>query len=138
MPISTSIRRAAVVLASASALGLIVAPNASANWTSSISSWGKGNESRRWADESYSQLQFTGCFVQGGSQDVTVAYYRDVPLSVDPKYDSKTFTACFSGGTSNGEWTGLPSGDYYFATTDVGGGGLLFVDKVYVDTTQAD
>ncbi|MDX3098722.1 hypothetical protein PV703_24270 [Streptomyces sp. ME01-24h] len=138
MPIPTSIRRVAVALAATAGIGLIVAPDASANWTSYISSWAKGNESRRWADESYSQLQFTGCFVQNGTQDVTVAYYRDVALAVDPKYDSKTFTACFGSGTSNGEWTGLPSGDYYFKAMDVGGGGLLFVDTVYVDTTQAD
>ncbi|MET8538696.1 hypothetical protein ABZV67_45350 [Streptomyces sp. NPDC005065] len=135
---SNSIRRAAVVLAATSALGLAVAPSASANWTSYISSWGNGDESRRWADESYSQLQFTGCYVTYGSQDVTVAYYRDIPFSTDAKYDSKTFTACFSGGTSNGEWTGLATGDYYFKATDVGGGGLLDVNKVYVDTTLAD
>jgi hypothetical protein len=67
--------------------------------------------------------------VQNGTQDVTVAYYRDLELSVDPKYDSKTFTACFGSGTSNGEWTGLPSGDYYFKAMDVDGGGLLWANK---------
>ncbi|WP_381794989.1 hypothetical protein [Streptomyces niveus] len=138
MSVPNSIRRAAVVLTATSALGLIVAPNAHANWSSYIASWGQGEESRRWADESYSQLQFTGCTVEHGSNNVTVAYYRDVPLSTDPKEDSKTFTACFGSGTSNGEWTGLASGDWYFRAESIGGGGLLNVTTVSVDTTQAD
>ena len=141
---ATTIRRAALAATAVAALGLINAPSASANWTSYISSWTDGNESRRWADESYSQVQFTNCFAQYGTTDqVVVKMWQDKPLATDPSYGSKTFTNCFkgSGYTSNGEWTGLPSGDFYFETDKIAQGGsccLLNVSTVYVDTTQAD
>lgn len=138
MSVSNSIKRAAVVLAATSSLGLILAPNAHANWSSYIQDWGQGDESRRWADESYSQLQLGGCWVQNGSSSVTMAYYRVITALPDAKYDSKTFTACFGSGTSNGEWTGLTSGDYYFRAESIGGGGLFNASSVSVDTTQAD
>ncbi|MBT2488249.1 hypothetical protein J7E96_06875 [Streptomyces sp. ISL-96] len=140
---SITIRRAAMAAAVVASLSLINAPSASANWTSYINDWTDGDESRRWADESYSQVQFTTCDAQNGTEDsVVVKMWKDVSYDYDTSYGSKTFTKCFTAGeTSNGEWTGLPTGNFYFEAAKVAQGGkccLLNVDKVYVDTTQAD
>jgi hypothetical protein len=60
----------------------------------------------------------------------------------DDSFDSKTYTACFSGGTSNGEWTDIPSGmrNCYFQIMKIGGstGQQLSVNSVSVDTTKTD
>ncbi|HEY3016615.1 MAG TPA: hypothetical protein VGJ41_15980 [Nocardioides sp.] len=115
-----------------------------ANWSSYISSWTDGDQSRRWADSAYSQVQFKGCFAQYGTTDsVNIQLNRDISGLPDAHYDTKTFTNCFNGSNywSNGEWTSLPSGNYYFEATKVAQGGsccLLFVDYVYQDTTSAD
>ena len=47
MRISSREKKAGAVLAAASALTFLNAPFASANWTSSISSWTDGDESRK-------------------------------------------------------------------------------------------
>ncbi|MCL8016720.1 hypothetical protein [Streptomyces sp. AS02] len=58
----------------------------------------------------------------------------------DPGYDQKTFTACFNGGTSRGEWNNLPQGNYYFAIRKIDGGssGTLDVADVDQDTLKDD
>ncbi|MER7171585.1 hypothetical protein [Streptomyces mesophilus] len=61
----------------------------------------------------------------------------------DTYYDTKHFTECFTGGadqTSTGVWTGLPAGDYRFYIKAINNAdvNVLGVDKVTVDTTQAD
>ncbi|MFF6953498.1 hypothetical protein ACFZAD_33290 [Streptomyces iakyrus] len=119
-----------------------MAPIAEANWSSSISGASVGFESRRWADELYSQVKFTGCATDG-SKSTDVQMWRDRTALPDLSYDNKTFTACFNGGTSNGEWTDLPAGvhDYYFKIMKIGGstfGPQLGVRTVSVDTSKAD
>ncbi|WP_399088941.1 hypothetical protein ACGH2B_15110 [Streptomyces sp. BBFR2] len=127
------------------ALLLATAPAAWANWTSSVKDGGDGFESRRWADGSYSQLWWKGCYVSGSgstSHNADVRYYRDLPFQPDPGYDEKRFTACFnSSDSSMGEWHNLPSGNYYFAITGVSnkaGNAYVDVEKVAVDTSAAD
>ena len=119
----------------------------SANWSSYISSWTDGDESRRWADQgTYSQVMFRDCFAQYGSQDsVVVKLWKDISFSPDQNLGGKTFTNCFNGSGywSNGEWTNVPSGDntLYFEADKIAQGGsccLLFVSEVYVDTSKAD
>ncbi|MER8219903.1 hypothetical protein ABTZ58_04755 [Streptomyces sp. NPDC094143] len=134
--------RFSMVIGTAAAATLALAPIAEANWSSSISGASVGFESRRWSDELYSQVLFTGCTTDG-SKSTDVQMWNDISFQPDEAYDNKTFTACFSGGTSNGEWTDLPSGmrDYYFKIAKIGGstfGPQLSVSSVSVDTTKAD
>jgi hypothetical protein len=134
--------RISMVVGMAAVTTLALAPIAEANWSSSITAASVGFESRRWSDELYSQVLFTGCTTDG-SKSTDVQMWNDIALQPDESYDNKTFTACFSGGTSNGEWTDLPSGirDYYFKIMKIGGstfGPQLSVRSVSVDTTKAD
>ncbi|MFD4256147.1 hypothetical protein ACFWR9_00535 [Streptomyces sp. NPDC058534] len=104
-------------------------------------------ESRRWDDQSYSQIQFRGCHI--GStyslpDNVDVQMWRDITALPDDSYDNKTFSACFKGQTSNGEWNDLPGStvSVYFQIMKLGGstssGPYIDVDNVSVDTTKAD
>ncbi|WP_093898264.1 hypothetical protein [Streptomyces sp. Ncost-T10-10d] len=102
-----------------------------------------GFESRRWSDELYSQIQFTDCRTDGVAKNTDVQMWRDIPFQPDDSYDTKTFTACFGGGTSNGEWTDLGSGmkNVYFQIRKIASmtvGPQLSVRVVSVDTTKAD
>jgi hypothetical protein len=109
--------------------------------TSYINAATDGFQSRRWADESYTEVQFTGCTAEYGSRKVTVDMREDISNWPDTDYGSATFTNCFNGASyvSDGQWTGLEQGNYFFDLTKVGdGGGLLDVKTVYQDTTQAD
>ncbi len=142
MHIRLVMQRGSFAAAALGLLGFINAPAASANWSSYIEAWTDGEESRRWDDGSYSQVQFTDCFAQWGSREtVDVIMWRDRTAWPDDQYDEKRFSACFDGGTSNGAWSGLPDGDYYFEAHRIAQGNsccLLDVEDVYVDTTKAD
>ncbi|MDX3314088.1 hypothetical protein ACWGH3_15420 [Streptomyces sp. NPDC054884] len=134
--------RITTIVGTAAVITLAMAPIAEANWSSSITGASASFESRRWSDELYSQVKFTGCTTDG-SKSTDVQIWNDITLQPDEAYDNKTFTACFNGGTSNGEWTDLPSGmrDYYFKLMKIGGstfGPQLSVRTVSVDTTKAD
>ncbi|MDX3530987.1 hypothetical protein P1P75_32420 [Streptomyces sp. ID05-39B] len=134
--------RISTVVGTAAVITLALAPIAEANWSSSITGASVGFESRRWSDELYSQVRFTNCNTDG-SDSTDVQMWNDISLQPDESYDNKTFTACFGGGTSNGEWTDLPSGmrNYYFQIMKIGGstfGPQLSVGSVSVDTTKAD
>lgn len=134
--------RISMVAGTAAVITLALAPLAQANWSSSITAASATFESRRWSDELYSQVLFTSCTTDG-SKSTDVQMWNDISLQPDESYDNKTYTACFSGGTSNGEWTDLPSGkrDYYFKIMKIGGstfGPQLSVKSVSVDTTKAD
>lgn len=136
--------RVATTAGTAAVIALVLAPTAEANWTSSITAASVSFESRRWADELYSQVQFSGCHTDSGvTKSTDVQMWRDISLQPDDSYDNKTFTACFNGSTSNGEWTDLGSGkkDVYFQIMKIGGstfGPQLTVNSVSVDTTKAD
>ncbi|MGP3951373.1 hypothetical protein [Streptomyces sp. 7N604] len=149
MHVSSRAKKAGAVLAAASARTFLNAPFASANWTSSISSWTDGQESRH-SDEqgTYSQVLFRDCFAQYASssnQRVDLLMWQDISFSPDRQLDRKVFTNCFNRDNywSNGEWTDVPSGDVtlYFEADKIGSGGsccLLFVSEVYQDTSLAD
>ncbi|MCX4851995.1 MULTISPECIES: hypothetical protein [unclassified Streptomyces] len=135
-----NVRKWTATAGMASALLLAMAPNASANWQSHISSAATGFTSSRWEDESYSEVRFKGCtqeYAVGGW--VKVALWEDNALSPDTNHGTKTFTNCFNGpdSISAGEWTGLSLDGYYFRLQDTDGG-LLNVRVVAIDTTQAD
>ncbi|MFF5856840.1 hypothetical protein ACFY8B_14555 [Streptomyces sp. NPDC012751] len=135
-----NVQRIATTAGIASALLLALAPSASANWQSYITSAGAGFESSRWEDESYSEVRFKDCTQQNATGKwVKVALWEDNALSPDTNHGTKTFTNCFNGdeAVSAGEWTGLPLDGYYFRLQDTDGG-LLNVRVVAIDTTQAD
>ncbi|WP_189545542.1 hypothetical protein [Streptomyces gelaticus] len=130
----------AAVSGIASALVIAMAPQALANWQSSIGSAATGFESQRWDDESYSEVRFKDCTQQNAIGKFTkVALWEDNAFTPDNNHGTKTFTNCFNGddSVSAGEWTGLPTDNYYFRLQDTDGG-LLWVRVVAVDTTQAD
>lgn len=139
-------KRAAAVAGITGALLLATAPAAWANWSSSISDGGAGFESRRWADGSYSQLWWKGCYVSGSGAfalNADVRYYEDISFQPDDAYDEKRFSACFEDQriSSMGEWHNLPNGDFYFAITGVAnkaGAAYADVEHVTVDTSAAD
>lgn len=149
LPVRTMNRfkKVGAALATASALTLITATSASANWSSSIGSWTDGQESHHWDEQgTYSQVQFRSCHAQYATvNSVDLLMWVDKPLQLDQKLDRKVFTACFGGvnSWSNGEWTDVPSGDLtlYFEADKVGQGDsccLLNVAEVQQDTSQAD
>jgi hypothetical protein len=149
MFLTSRAKKTSAVLAAASALTLFTATSASANWSSSISSWTDGQESRHWDEQgTYSQVLFRDCFAQyagANNQSVDLLMWQDISFSPDKQLDRKIFTNCFNGDNywSNGEWTDVPSGDVtlYFEADKIGPGGsccLLFVSEVYQDTSLAD
>lgn len=112
------------------------------NFTSNLDQVLPGFESRRWGDDSYTQIQFTGCR-SDTNHSVTIELRRDINNAPDKSYGKKTLTNCFTGAnkTSNAEWNNLPSGLYFFKITDVDNSAFtdyLSVSKVYQDTTKAD
>lgn len=142
-----ALKKMGVVLATAGALTLATAPNASANWDSYITDWTDGQTSHHWDENgTYSQVQFRSCSAQYGTTDsVDLLMWVDKPFQVDQKLDRKVFSACFGGANSwsNGEWRDVPSGSVtlYFEADKVAQGGsccLLTVAEVYQDTSAAD
>nr|WTB34534.1 hypothetical protein OG781_38055 [Streptomyces sp. NBC_00830] len=132
-------------LVAAATLAMVNTSTASANWSSYISSWTDGEKSRTWEDQgTYSQIQFTNCYAQyGTTQSVVVKLWHYYSILPNESLGNKTFTACFGGGTSNGEWTNVPSGTntLQFEADKVAQGGsccLLSVASVNVDTSKAD
>ncbi|MFQ6849714.1 hypothetical protein AAIB46_02245 [Streptomyces sp. 35M1] len=116
------------------------------NFTSWMKDWKPGSkESSHWADNDYTEIQFTGCRVSPtGGSSVTVRLHQAIPFSRDKSMGDKTFTACFNGGTSRGEWSAHYDGgdNRYFTIPKINGStsieGSLDVSKVYVDTSKAD
>lgn len=114
------------------------------NFTSDLEGVQEGFQSRRWDDGSYSQVQYTGCTDTGVNYDTGVDLREDISLAPDKDYGTKKFTNCFNGSSSlsNGEWTGLENGSYFFQVAYIDDGvnfdNWLTVQKVYQDTTEAD
>ncbi|MBV1940533.1 hypothetical protein KUF83_28765 [Streptomyces sp. BV286] len=118
------------------------------NFTSSLSGWAPGSkESRHWADNDYTEIQFTGCTMDGATgRSVGVKLWQAIPLGRDKDMGMKTFTNCFTGSneTSKGEWSGhYNDGDNrYFTIPELNGADFthakVSVRTVYVDTSKAD
>ncbi|MEU6453875.1 hypothetical protein [Streptomyces sp. NPDC047065] len=118
------------------------------NFTSSLSGWAPGSkESRHWADNDYTEVQFTGCTMVGATgKSVGVKLWQAIPFAQDKDMGTKTFTNCFkgSGYTSKGEWNAHYNGgdNRYFTVAHLNGSqytrAVVSVKKVYVDTTKAD
>ncbi|MFB8246431.1 hypothetical protein ACFC5X_15480 [Streptomyces sp. NPDC055952] len=118
------------------------------NFTSSLSAWAPGSkESRHWADNDYTEIQFTGCTMIGATgHSVGVKLWQAIPFARDKDMGVKTFTNCFksSDHTSKGSWNAHYSGgdNRYFTIAELNGSlytrAHINVDKVYVDTTAAD
>ncbi|HTF07541.1 MAG TPA: hypothetical protein VK659_05135 [Asanoa sp.] len=143
MPSPIRLRRAATVAVAATAPPFFFAQSALANWSSHITGADVGFESRRWAEESYTEVNFKGC--NNSRQDISVGIeiYEDINNWPDDGYGEKTFTACFNGGTSKGTESGLPAGSYYFQIEAHDGIHYtnlytVNVSSVSVDTTLAD
>ncbi|MFI2292878.1 hypothetical protein [Streptomyces niveus] len=85
---------------------------AEGSWSSYISDWGTGNESRRWTDRNSDSVStsvgFGGCSASPTSfRSVTLAVYKDV-LGPDDNKGNKDNTC------STNSWGDLASGEYYF------------------------
>ncbi|MEV4871341.1 hypothetical protein [Streptomyces syringium] len=120
------------------------------NFTSELGGVLTGFQSRRWKDESYSQVLFTDCWAGTGSPggrkySTLVDLRHDRSMQPDRSWGTKKFTNCFKGDnkTSNGQWHNLSNGKHFFQINEIGGIGdslqiKLDVRKVYVDTSKAD
>ncbi|WP_405660222.1 hypothetical protein [Streptomyces sp. RK9] len=126
------------------------APIEAANFNSHIGGAKAGFQSRRWKDESYSQVLFTGCWAGTGSPggrhySTLVDLRHDISGQPDRSWGLKKYTNCFKGDnkTSNGQWSNLSNGNHFFQIKEIGGFDdspyiQLDVRKVYVDTSKAD
>ncbi|MES4907322.1 MULTISPECIES: hypothetical protein [unclassified Streptomyces] len=139
-------RRFATVAGFASVALLALAPNAHANWHSTLDTVGVGFESRRWEDESFSEVEFQLCKTNWKSESTHVKLWYVRDYQPDVGFDDKRFTDCFGWDdydySSVGQWHDLPHRNYYFsiaAIDDSGGTSLrMSADTVIVDTTAAD
>ncbi|CAM5319222.1 hypothetical protein STENM223S_10401 [Streptomyces tendae] len=62
------------------------------NFTSSLSGWAPGSkESRHWADNDYTEVQFTGCTIDGATWSVGVKLWLVIPFAQDNAVGTKTF-----------------------------------------------
>jgi hypothetical protein len=142
MPLIRGKRKIAAVATGATALSILLAPSAWANWSSFISGADIGFESRRWADESYTEVNFKGCRSEV-KESVGIEIFQDINNWPDDGHGEKIFTKCFDGGTSTGTESGLSPGAYYFKITSIDGTYQSHIDwvsvsSVSVDTTLAD
>ncbi|MGC5343472.1 hypothetical protein ACPXCE_18600 [Streptomyces sp. DT24] len=124
------VHRGAVAVAGAAAIILTMAPTAFAegSFSSSISGAMTGFNSRWWTKQknydASTVINFKNCWASGPDTSTTVQLtkYKSGPLP-DENRGQKTFTACFGGGTSSGNWgTQRGGGDEYrFAIMKING-----------------
>ncbi|TXS52277.1 hypothetical protein [Streptomyces sp. t39] len=118
------------------------------SWSGSLTGWGPGNhESHHWADNDYTEVQFTDCTVSSGTGlSVSVKLWQAIPFNLDKDMGNKTFANCFNGysASSRGAWNAYyADGDNrYFTLPAINGSSTIrttvSVRQVYVDTTAAD
>lgn len=120
------------------------------NFSSRIDGWLPGKTSRKWTDQDYTEIKFTGCEATTGSRPnmgtSTHVKLWQYDVGPDDELGEKRFTNCFKGSdkTSRGEWNRSSSPhSRWFEITKIHDSGTdrymkLFVDKVYVDTSKAD
>ncbi|MER6597343.1 hypothetical protein C6W96_19555 [Streptomyces sp. CS149] len=141
--VGSRMRKAGFVAGTAAALVFATNTSAWANWTAN--NWGgnQGKMSQQWVDESYNEINFTGCTEVYNRKSVNVELWQQIDWGRDKMHDSSKFTACFNGSGSKSTATeeGLPRDSYYFELGDIGSGCVscaIVVNKVNVDTTKAD
>ncbi|WP_380284482.1 hypothetical protein [Kitasatospora purpeofusca] len=118
------------VLVAAALLGFAGAGPALAegSWTSYISNWGPGSESRRWEDSDRddvaTSVTFQGCVTGNNDfKDADLQIYKDV-FGPDKAYGHRT-NHC-----DTSSWGDQSSGTYYFMLEGVRSGAKLWVDTV--------
>ncbi|MEU1817814.1 hypothetical protein ABZ543_21830 [Streptomyces roseifaciens] len=124
------------------------APIEARNFQSDIRGAAIGFQSRRWHDEQYSQVLFTGCWAGGSGAPASNSHIDlrwDRSLQPDKSWGQKKYSNCFKGDgkTSNGQWNDLAKGKHFFQIAKINGSDYapyvrMRVKKVYVDTTKAD
>ncbi|MER6400871.1 MULTISPECIES: hypothetical protein [unclassified Kitasatospora] len=101
---------------------------AEGSWTSHISNWGPGSESRRWTDydrdDAVTTVSFKGCTTDTNEfKNADLQLYKDV-VGPDRAYGYR-LNRC-----DTSVWGDQSSGEYYFALEGVRAGGKLWVDSV--------
>ncbi|WP_274558980.1 hypothetical protein [Streptomyces spiramyceticus] len=137
------LRRAGVVAGAAAVFTFAATSGAWANWTASNWAGEEGKLSQQWIDESYNEINFTGCGEVYGRTSVDVALWQQIDYGYDKKHDTSRFTNCFNGSSykSTATQSGLPYDSYYFEIAQIGSGCIscaVYVKTVNVDTTLAD
>ncbi|GGT20281.1 hypothetical protein GCM10010222_72830 [Streptomyces tanashiensis] len=118
------------------------------NWDGAIGGWGPGNfESRHWADNDYTEIQFIGCSLDvGGGKSAGVKLWQAIPFNLDADMGMQTYYNCFTGpdASTRAYWNGYYAGgdNRYFTIPQLNGSiytrAHLYVKRVYVDTALAD
>ncbi|MFE6871136.1 hypothetical protein ACFVFS_31840 [Kitasatospora sp. NPDC057692] len=118
------------VLVAAALLGLTGAGPALAegSWTSYISNWGPGSESRRWEDadrdDVATSVTFQGCATGNNDfKDADLQIHKDV-FGPDKSYGHR------SNHCDTSTWGDQSAGIYYFVLEGVRSGARLWVDTV--------
>ncbi|MBT2367068.1 hypothetical protein J7E88_17575 [Streptomyces sp. ISL-10] len=137
------LRQFCVVAGTAAALTFATSTGAWANWTSYNTVWDQGKLSQQWVDESYNEINFTGCYNVYTPKSIDVALWQQIDWGSDVRHDTSTLTNCFNGSGSKSTATesGLPYDSYYFEVDKIAGGCIsctVSVNTVNVDTTLAD
>ncbi|MFI8092641.1 hypothetical protein ACIF9R_30685 [Streptomyces sp. NPDC086080] len=100
---------------------------AEGSWSSYISGWSEGSESRRWTDNNADSVStsvgFSGCHSDGGFGNAGLKLWKDV-FGPDSDQGSRT-NYC-----NRVYWGDKASGTYYFELTSVFSGGYLDVNSV--------
>ncbi|MFG3049980.1 hypothetical protein ACGFZP_03365 [Kitasatospora sp. NPDC048239] len=101
---------------------------AEGSWSSHISDWAPGSESRRWQDadrdDVATAVSFQGCTTGNNDfKNADVALYKDV-FGPDKSYGSR-LNRC-----DTSTWGDQSPGAYYFTLEGVRSGGTLWVDTV--------
>jgi hypothetical protein len=109
------------------AFGAFATPaHAEGSWSSSISNWLTGKESRQWTDNNTDSVSTTvslsGCSIPNGQrfENVTLGLYRDRSVLPDVSKGERT-NAC-----GNFGWGDVEAGTYHFTLKKINGstGGL--------------
>ncbi|MEV4944039.1 hypothetical protein [Streptomyces zaomyceticus] len=118
------------------------------NWAGPLGGWGAGShESRHWADNDYTEIQFIGCTMDGAvGKSAHVNLWQAIPFNLDKDMGMQPYYNCFTGPTASTRayWNAYyANGDNrYFTIPLLNGQAVPYVtvsvDRVYVDTTLAD
>ncbi|MFD3332421.1 hypothetical protein ACFWV1_07175 [Streptomyces sp. NPDC058700] len=118
------------------------------NWDGAIGAWGPGNfESRHWADNDYTEIQFIGCTMSGAvGKSAHVNLWHEIPFNLDKDMGMQPYYNCFTGpdASTRAYWNGYyANGDQRYFTIPLLNGSeytraTISVKRVYVDTALGD